>query len=262
MSLSDASLVTLLQAKNYLRVDAAASLHVSAEFVGVGTGAEDEFNLDETPIDGTLRLYVNNVLQVEGTDFSISTATITFDTAPTLNHGITANYDYTAGDDTFESWDDLELESMIAAATRLAEGYTGRAFIQREIVETRVGDGTAALVMYKRPVVDVASISVDGAALETWIERLSIGRIYNTSYHWTTDAEIVVTYTAGYGETRAATQLLVPDAVTAVLLILSNLYENRTDLVDVESITGVGSVTYGATGQAKRLLDSLVVSVL
>ena len=36
MSLSATALVTLVQAKNYLRVDPAASLQINAEFVDVG----------------------------------------------------------------------------------------------------------------------------------------------------------------------------------------------------------------------------------
>ena len=93
MALSATALVTLAQAKNYLRLDAAASVIVWAEYVGEGDGSDVTFDLDNTPIDGTLKLYVNNVLQVETTDYSISTATITFVTAPTSGYPITANYE-------------------------------------------------------------------------------------------------------------------------------------------------------------------------
>jgi len=262
MALSDTSLVTLVQAKNYLRVNAAASLHIDAEFVGVGTGAEDEFDLDHTPIEGSLILKVNDVLQVEGTDFAISAATITFETAPTLNHGITASYDYAAGDDTFESYDDELLERLAEAATKKAEDFTGRAFVQREIIETHIGDGTRIIKLYRQPIVSTVAITItiDGEDLESWSERLSIGRIYHLII-WEVDAEIVVTYTAGYGD-RAATQELVPDAVAAVLLILANLFENRTDQLKSESIAGVGSVTYDIPSQAKELLNPLRVNLI
>lgn len=263
MALSDTALVTLVQAKNYLRVDAAVSLHVDAEFVGVGTGSAVEFDLDNTPIEGSLILKVNDVLQVEDTHFTISAATITFETAPTLNHGITASYDYAAGDNTFESYDDLLLERLIEAATKKAEDDTGRAFVQREITETHIGDNKQVLKLYRQPVVadSVSSITVGGAALTTWSERLTIGRIYHLVV-WPLDYEIVVTYTAGYGANRAAAQALVPDAVAAVLLILANLFENRTDQVKSESIAGVGSVTYDIPSQAKELLNSLRTNVL
>ena len=261
MTLSATALVDLVTAKNYLRIDAAASLHISAEFLGVGDGSDVTFDLNNTPIEGSLKLYVNDVLQVETTDFSISTATITFVTAPTLNYGITASYDYSAGDDTFESYDDELLENLINAATKKAEDYTGRAFVQREIIETHIGDNKPVLRLYKQPVVSVDTITVGGDDLTTWTERLTIGRLYH-SVVWPLDYEIVVTYTAGYAATRAATQALVPDAVQAVLLMVAYLYENRTDQVDSINITGIGSTSYKLPSQAEDLLKPLVVIAL
>lgn len=264
MALSDEALVTLVQAKNYLRVNAAASLHVDAEFVGVGTGSEDEFDLDNTPVEGSLILKVNDVLQVEDTDFTISAATITFETAPTLNHGITASYDYAAGDDTFESYDDELLERLIEAATRKAEDYTGRAFIRRAIEETHIGDNKQVLVLNKRPVTEVDTITVGGDVLASYTERLTIGRIYHLVV-WPLDYEIVVDYVAGYGgngATRADVQALIPEAVTAVLIILAFLFENRTDKVDSINIGGIGSTSYKLPSQAEELLNPYKVNVI
>lgn len=256
MALSDVALVTLIQAKNYLRVDVASSLHIDAEFLGVGDGADKTFDLDHTPAEGSLILKVNDVLQVETTDFTISGVTITFETAPTTNHGITASYDYAAGADTFESYDDDLLERLIEAVTKKAEDYTGRAFVQREIVETHIGDNKQVLKLYKQPVVSVDSITIAGDALTDFTERLTIGRIYHPVV-WPLDYEIVVTYTAGYGTGRAATQALVPDAVTAVLLILAFFFENRTDKVDSINISGIGSNSFKLPSQAEDLLDTL-----
>ncbi len=158
MALSSTALVTLIQAKNYLRIDAASSLHVDAEFLGVGDGADVTFDLDHSPIEGSLILKVNDVLQVETTNFSISVATITFVVAPPLNQGITASYDYAAGANTFESYDDEELERLIEAATKKAEDYTGRAFVQGSITEQHSGDGTTILRLYRQPVVTITSV--------------------------------------------------------------------------------------------------------
>ena len=159
MSLSDTALVTLIQAKAYLRVNHASSLHVDAEFLGVGDGADTTFDLDNIPIEGSLILKVNDVLQVDPTHYSVSGATITFVTAPTLNHGITASYDYAAVADTFESYDDALVENLIAAATKKAEEYTGRAFVQRTVTEQHPGDGSAILKLYRQPVVTITSVS-------------------------------------------------------------------------------------------------------
>lgn len=264
MTLSNEALVTLVQAKNYLRVDAAASLHVDAEYVGAGDGTL-EFGLAHIPVEGSLKLYVVGrvpFLQREDTDFTISGLDITFTEAPANGKAITASYDYAADADTFESYDDDLLETLIGAATKKAEDYTGRAFIQREITETRVGDGTRILKLYRQPIVDVASVTIGGNDID-WSERLSIGRLYHP-FAWEEYAEIVVTYTAGYGD-MATTQAAVPDAVVAVLGAVATWYENRMGIKS-QSIAGVGSVDYGdlegLPEASKKKLDSLRVNVL
>jgi len=251
MALSDTALVTLIQAKNYLRVDAAANLHVDAEYVGVGDNIIVAFPLVNAPIEGTLRVYVDNVLKTETTHYTYSRTTLTFTTAgkPGVGAGITVSYDYAAGENTFESYDDDLLETLIEAATKKAEEYTGRAFIQREIVETRIGDNKQVLKLYRQPVIDVTSVTVGGVALASWSERLSIGRIYHLVV-WPLDYEIVVTYVAGYGADWGATQALIPDAVAAVLGAVAAWYENRVE--DAE----------GLPEASKKKLDSLRVSVI
>jgi hypothetical protein len=74
------------------------------------------------------------------------------------------------------------------------------------------------------------------------------------------DYEYIVVYTAGYASTRAATQLLVPDAVMAVLSAVKIWYENRMGLKS-ESITGLSSTDYGVIEElpevSKKFLSSL-----
>jgi len=263
MSLSATALITLNQAKNYLHVDQATSLVVSAEAVGTGNGIEVTFTLDHTPLEGTYKIFVDSILKVETTDYTISGATITFTTAGKPANGkiVTAAYSYPASEDSYESWDDELIEDLIEAATKRAESYTGRAFIRRDITETHIGDGTQALKLYKQPIVEVSSITIDGVELSDWTERLSIGRLYHSTV-WVKDTEIVVEYTAGYAATRAATQALIPDAVAAVLLILANLHENRVDHLKHETITGLGTVIYDIPSKAKALLDPYRTNLL
>lgn len=261
MALSNEALITLLQAKNYLRVDVAASLHIDAEYVGTGNGTTKVFNLANTPIEGSLKLYVHNV---KTTDFTISGAVITFKVAPALNNVITASYDKAAATHTFEAWDDELLGSLIEAATRKAEDYTGRFFIQREITETHIGDGTQMLKLYRQPVIEVDSIKIDGEDLTEWIEKCSIGRVYHTLV-WAQDAEIEITYTAGHGEDRATVQPLIPDAMLAVLIAIANWYENKLGLKSL-NISGVGSMDYGEPSElpeaSKKLLNRMRTNIL
>lgn len=156
------------------------------------------------------------------------------------------------------------LETVIAAVTQWAEDYTNRCFITRTLTETQVGEGSITLRLRKWPATDVTSITVSGVALTTWVERLSIGRlylqtsatIYNTA--WPLDEEIVIVYTAGYGA-RAAAQAACPNAVLAVLMMIAGFYESREDGVESVSISGLGSVSYGKSSKAKELLNPLVV---
>ena len=159
MTLADTALITLPEAKNFIRLDAAYSTHIDAEYVGVGDGAETEFTLDNTPVTGSLKLYLNNSLLTETTHYSISGAAITFVVYPTLGYPITASYDYAASTDTFESYDDTLLETLINSATKKCEDYSGRAFIQRSITEYHEGNGGSQLRLGKAPVDSITSVS-------------------------------------------------------------------------------------------------------
>lgn len=244
------NLVTLTQAKNFLRVSPNFSLHVDAEYVGTGDGVVKIFTLDNSPVEGSLRLYVNNVLQAEVTNYTISGVTVTFVAPPADGAVITASYDKPVTDDTFEAYDDELIENLIETATQIAEEYTGRAFIQRDITETHYVEGPC-IKLRRRPVVSITSVKQGSTTITGYEAKLSIGRLY---YPWS--GEYVITYKAGYGDIDVA-QAAVPNAVTAVLLIVTDLYENRGDKVDSLNINGLGTVTYKAPSRALELLDTL-----
>ena len=159
MSLNTTALVTLNQARNYIQSNPASTQIVSAEYVGMGDGGTKVFTLDHTPVSGSLQLYVNGTLKVQDTDFTLSTATITFGTAPTLNHPITASYTSSASDNTFEDLEDELIENLINAATKKAEDYTGRAFVQRSHTDYINGDGTDTLRLQRLPITTITSVS-------------------------------------------------------------------------------------------------------
>lgn len=274
MTLSATALITLPQAKNFIRKDAASSLQIYAEYVGTGNGSNKTFTLDNTPVSGSLKLYVGGTLQVETTNYSLSTATITMVTAPGNGVIVTAAYDYAASANTFEAYDDDLLDTLINAATKKCEDYCRRAFVQRSITENRIGDGHSYLYLNKKPVSTLTSITLDGTSLtedtdftlykeEGYLLKpagvTGIWCDYPSACGWTKGYKIVVTYTAGYGATVAATQALVPDATAAVMVAVANWFENRLGIKS-EAISGIGSQTYDIgelPEQSKKLLSSL-----
>jgi hypothetical protein len=118
------------------------------------------FALDHTPLEGSIKVYVDSVLKTYTTDYSVSGASLTFTAAgkPALNKPITASYDYTATTNTYESMDDELIERLIEAATASAENYTGRAFVQRSVTESHNGHGDT-IRLYKGPVASITSVS-------------------------------------------------------------------------------------------------------
>ncbi len=262
MTLSAYALVTLNQVKSYLKIDPAYADRIEAEYVGLGDGETKAFTLDNTPLDGTLKVYVNGTLT---TAYTSSGATITFTTAPTLNHPVTAAYDKAASG-TFTGYEDANLELLINAATKKAEDYCGRYFMPRSITETRVGDNKKILRLSRQPVISVTTVTIDGTEVTDYEERLlSVGRLYREDT-WPEDYEVVITYVAGYGDDAEATleevQALIPDAVMGILTAVAIWYENRLG-ASSQSITGIGSISYAEMGElpapALKWLNSLKV---
>lgn len=140
------------------------------------------------------------------------------------------------------------IEILIEAATKKTEDYCSTHWVKRQVTETHIGDGKQNLNLYRMPVVEVDSVTIDGDEITDYTERLSVGRLYRTV--WPSGSEIVVSYTAGYGEPMEygyedwELQKLVPDAVLAILGAIGEWYNNRIG-VKSESLSGIGSVTYG-----------------
>ena len=266
MSLSPTALITLLQAKQFIRLEAASSLHIDMENVGTGNGSNKAFALDYAPIEGSLKLYVDFALKVENTDFTITGASITFIAAPANGKLVTASYDQAASSNTFEDYDDRLLEQLIDTATKKAEDYTERAFIQRGITEQHIGDGGRVLKLNKQPILEIDSVKINGEEITDYTARLAIGRLYRS--RWNLEDEIEIVYTAGHGGEDAdqeEVQLSVPDAVLAVKIAVANWYNNRLGLRS-ENISGVGSADYGEAGElpdiSLKLLTKLRVNIL
>jgi len=154
---------------------------------------------------------------------------------------------------------DTIIELMIETATKKTEDHCNSFWVKREITETHIGDGKQFLYLYRQPIVEIASVTIDGEDEEDYIGRLSRGLLYLSS-GWPLGAEVEVVYTAGYLDEADDALIEIPDAVLAVLACLGEWYNNPQGVAS-ESVSGIGSVTYNTEmelpASAKAKLTSL-----
>jgi uncharacterized phiE125 gp8 family phage protein len=163
-----------------------------------------------------------------------------------------------------DSDDDDSLELMLESATEKTEDYCSSYWVKRSVTETHIGDGKTILCLYRMPVESIESVTVDDVELEVtdYVELLAIGRL--TGRTWTKDSIIEISYTAGYADSYG--EVAVPNAAKlAVLNTIAVWWNNRTG-VSAESVSGIGSVTYGNESElpdsVKAKLSSLRKRVL
>jgi hypothetical protein len=160
--------------------------------------------------------------------------------------------------------DDALIELLIETASKKTADYCNSQWIQKEFTETHIGDGKVKLYLYRQPVVEVESVTINDEDYDDYTERLSSGYLWGS---WAKDAEIVVTYTAGYisPESDSNINAVIPDACLAVLDCVADWYNNRIG-VKAESVSGLGSVTYNDEYElpqsAKAKLSSLRKSLI
>ena len=126
-------------------------------------------------------------------------------------------------------WDseDSLIETLITAAREKCEQYTNRAFISQGITESfGIYDD---IILSVGDVISIDSVTVGETTLTT-ADYSTDGAIdgYKITLNDLPDDRVVVVYTAGYG--TAAND--VPKAINAaILLMVSDLYDNRSDKV-------------------------------
>lgn len=185
---------------------------------------------------------------------------------------------------------DRRVERYIEAASAEVARYCNRVFQRSDaITESVAGTERTRILLSRRPLIAITSVTVDDAALassEYKIDSASAGTLFRESgwswdanaSHWITkdpapgedDRNIVVVYKAGYvtraqanpGGTFAGQSVTLPlDLEDAVLQIVSSRHgaRGRDPNIKAESLLGA-SVTYGndvggMTESIRRTLD-------
>lgn len=154
--------------------------------------------------------------------------------------------------------EDTYIEELINAATRYAEGYTRRQFVNATYRKT-LDCWNCKIYLDFPPLVSVQSVeSLIDDEWTTWdssnyrvITDAHVGYVYSTSTpdHDTGPAVFRIDYTAGFGETAAT----VPDeAVQAIRLIVGHWFLNREAVV-------LGTIATSVPMAANALLDQIAV---
>lgn len=136
---------------------------------------------------------------------------------------------------------DNVIEAMIESATTKTEDYCSSRWVVRDIEESHIGNGSSFLYLYRMPISEIASVTIDDTEYEGYEERLLIGMLYGS---WPNLSEVIVNYTAGYIDSRSTAVANIPDAVIAVMEAVAIWYNNRLGVTS-ETISGIGAVSYG-----------------
>jgi uncharacterized phiE125 gp8 family phage protein len=147
------------------------------------------------------------------------------------------------------SADDTLIAALVSAATRWVENYLGRSLLTKTVVEKWdcFPKGSEPIVLRLGPVLSspaaaITYLDTDGATVTTWdatnyaldnsgaLTRARIVLAQSAFYPSTAArlAAVTISYSAGYGATAAS----VPDdIVTAVKILVADLYQNREPVV-------------------------------
>jgi hypothetical protein len=269
--------------KEYLRIDDATTegTAVDAEGVGVGDAIQAAWSLDNTNVlEDTLRVYVADLLQVEGSanDYTVNltTGVVTFEAGsiPALNEIITASYRHgtTAG-----GAEDTIVNALLDTAKRAMDDFLNNPF--EELIPTIV---FSSVVAEQGVTIDGQTYTCKpiGGADPEW-RQFEVGATDNDTANnfvalvnsdilsarygprgvqgcTATNANGTVTLAKRYPRaqdfevtsswetllvTYVRTNRALPEVLTpACLRIIARLYERRIDGVKLETTSGEGSV--------------------
>ena len=123
--------------------------------------------------------------------------------------------------------DDALLTRLVTAASAFIQAWLGRTIAQNSYTETRNGVGGTRLFLRNRPVISVASVTVDGVAIAPSSGVGQAGYLFDDSSVYLTgyafsrgQQNVTVAYTAGYAVTP-------PEIEQACIALIALRYKER-----------------------------------
>jgi hypothetical protein len=167
--------------------------------------------------------------------------------------------------------ENANLARWISDASAIASTYCRRVFGLETVTETfrpdRWGSPSPFLILARKPVTAIASVTVDDAALGTTDYDLNAepGHLYRNDgsgfrTDWTATKSIVVAYTAGY----QPLQTLPRDIERAVIAIVRDMRADSSRDPNLKSKTteGISSYEWWIPNEAKTVLPIEIAGLL
>lgn len=189
MSLSAIAILTLAELRRHLKIGSAAIASSPSPAVGGAT---------LTPSANGFLPGMPVTIVTAGVDRSV-TLTDVASNAVTWTPNLPSVP--VAGDAVFDSAGDVVLEDLINAISAEFERETGRVVIARAKTETKHGDGRPVLGLRWTPIVSVASLTIDGVALDPsdYVLDTETGLVRLRARTFTAGVgNVVASYTGGY----------------------------------------------------------------
>lgn len=150
------------------------------------------------------------------------------------------------GDTANDAW----YNKIIDRASRAAERYCDRIFVQQDYLDTFAMAATAgtneALMLHQAPV-DPASVAVtlDGVALdgEQYVLDPLVGHLWRIGTYWTNTSGLSIAYTGGFAEIPPDVQQAVLDLCT-----MENAGRGRDPMLRATDSPGLGRQEYWVGG--------------
>ncbi len=140
--------------------------------------------------------------------------------------------------------DDALLARLVTSASQFIQAWLGRTIAQTAYTEIRNGQGGTRLFLRNRPVVSVASLTIDGVAIQPAAGPGQPGYLFDDSSlylcgHAFTRGQqnVAVAYTAGYAATP-------PDIEQACIALVALRYKERDRIGQVSKNLGGEVVSF------------------
>lgn len=165
---------------------------VTSESLGTGDDTETEFSVDNNyVINGTYAIYIDGVLQIETTDYTINlnTGVVTFLVAPASGKAITADYWYAEiADAVVEDWISVVQEQMDDELNTSFESTS----ITNSYYDYKKERSFYKIKLWKKPIISIDSLEINEAEASDTADWKTLTEGYGEDFLVDTDNGVII----------------------------------------------------------------------